>query len=80
MWSGVRAMVVETPLRILNQTLTTSMSMPSIPETSRPSYAGRSGALAEGKAIKVQGTSADVLRLQGEGHWLFAFDHPFSAS
>ena len=34
----------------------------------------------EGKPIEVQGTSADVLRLQHEGHWLFVIDHPFGAS
>ena len=34
----------------------------------------------DGKALEVQGTSADVLRRQDEGHWLFAIDHPFGAS
>jgi uncharacterized protein (TIGR02246 family) len=34
----------------------------------------------DGKSIEVEGTSAEVLRRQNEGHWLFAIDHPFGAS
>ena len=34
----------------------------------------------DGKSNEVEGTSAEVLRRQNEGHWLFAIDHPFGAS
>jgi uncharacterized protein (TIGR02246 family) len=33
----------------------------------------------DGKPVEVQGTSADLLRRQREGHWLVAVDHPLGS-
>ncbi len=33
----------------------------------------------DGKPVEVQGTSADLLRRQPEGHWLLAVDHPWGS-
>jgi uncharacterized protein (TIGR02246 family) len=38
------------------------------------------GSSRDGNVIKFEGTSAEVLRRQSDGHWLFAVDHPFGAS